>query len=257
LDEYSTDRTEFPSPSTTGERPIDKTALSYWFPKIEAAGLPVPRTAILRMPVAAQESIWAGFDGKDGTPEQYVALRTFFDGVVNTASGLGYPCFLRTDHTSGKHRWRDTCFLRSGDDVPSHVFSLAEFSECSDIIGLPWDTWAVREYLPIIPFGNCPRYGDMPICREFRFFVDGGNVRCCHPYWPREALTEGGAHRLDYAALCEQPAGYHLHVLASAAGRAVGGAWSVDLLETQRGWYITDMAEAEKSFHWEGCCPHG
>jgi len=43
-----------------------KTALSYWFPKIEAAGIPVPRTKILRMPREAREAIWAAFDGKGG-----------------------------------------------------------------------------------------------------------------------------------------------------------------------------------------------
>ncbi len=42
----------------------DRTALSYWFPLIEAAGIPVPRTRIVRMPKEAQEAIWSAFDGK-------------------------------------------------------------------------------------------------------------------------------------------------------------------------------------------------
>jgi hypothetical protein len=42
--------------------------------------------------------------------------------------------------------------------------------------------------------------------------------------------------------------------LANAAGRAVGGVWSIDLLETRRGWMVTDMAEAHKSWHeWPEC----
>lgn len=28
---------------------------------------------------------------------------------------------------------------------------------------------------------------------------------------------------------------------------------SVDILDTEKGWFVTDMAEADKSFHWEGC----
>jgi hypothetical protein len=43
----------------------DRTALSYWFPKIQAAGIPVPRTTIVRMPKEAQEAIWAAFDGRN------------------------------------------------------------------------------------------------------------------------------------------------------------------------------------------------
>ncbi len=31
------------------------------------------------------------------------------------------------------------------------------------------------------------------------------------------------------------------------------GAWSVDLLPTERGWFITDMAIMERSFHWPDC----
>jgi hypothetical protein len=27
----------------------------------------------------------------------------------------------------------------------------------------------------------------------------------------------------------------------------------VDILETKRGWFVTDMAEAGKSWHWPGC----
>jgi hypothetical protein len=43
------------------------------------------------------------------------------------------------------------------------------------------------------------------------------------------------------------------NTFAKAAGCAVGGAWSVDILETKRGWFVTDMAEASKSFHWPEC----
>jgi hypothetical protein len=232
---------------------IDKTALSYWFPKLQSAGLPVPVTTLLAMPVAAQESIWAAFDGKDVNVE---AVKEFFGQLGVAAAKIGFPCFLRTDHTSGKHSWNRTCFLTSVDDIPQHVFDLAEYSEIVDLIGLPWDTWVVREFLPTIPLGTCKRYGGMPICREFRFFVDGGSVRCWHPYWPPEAMQQGEASEgLDYEALCRMDNEVELSTIAAAAGKAVGGSWSVDILETKRGWMVTDMAEANKSYHWKGC-PH-
>jgi hypothetical protein len=43
-----------------------KTALSHWFPKIEAAGIPVPKTTIITMPKAAQSGPGPG--AKDGRP---------------------------------------------------------------------------------------------------------------------------------------------------------------------------------------------
>lgn len=234
------------------ERPIDKTALSYWFPLIKAAGIPVPITTLIEMPVPAQESIWAAFDGQDKNGE---ALLNFCDELKAAASAIGFPCFLRTDHTSGKHEWDRTCFVRSADDIPQHVFNIAEFSECADMLGLPWSVWAVREFLPTIPLGVCPSYGNMPVCREFRFFVDDGATRCIHPYWPRDSLDQGGADMsaLGYDQLCRNPFPRDLQELAEAAGKAVGGSWSIDILETQRGWYVTDLAEARKSFHWPEC----
>jgi hypothetical protein len=42
---------------------IDKTALSYWFPKLVEAGIPVPKTKIVKMPDKAQKVIWKLFDG--------------------------------------------------------------------------------------------------------------------------------------------------------------------------------------------------
>jgi hypothetical protein len=50
------------------------------------------------------------------------------------------------------------------------VFNLAEHSECADILGVPWNTWAVREFLPTMPLEVCPNLCHMPVCREFRFF---------------------------------------------------------------------------------------
>lgn len=231
----------------------DQTALSYWFPKLAAAGLPVPRTELVPMPVLAQQCVWASFDGNDGTSEEQNAYANFIEAIKMATTNFGFPCFLRTDHTSAKHSWEDTCFLRSAADVENHVARIIEFSEMCDLMGLPYGAWAVRELLPTRQHGICQNYGNMPVCNEHRFFIVDGNAKCCHPYWPRRALDEGGwtGSDIDYDRLCEYP--ISLTALAEAAGRAVGGAWSIDIIDTDRGWFITDMAEAHKSFHWEGC----
>jgi len=237
---------------------IDKTCLSYWFPKIEAAGLPVPETKIVNMSGEAFEDVFNIFDGKAITGKS----KPFFDDIRAAAEAIGYPCFLRTGQTSGKHGWDRTCFLQSPEQVLEHVFNIVEYSEMAGIIGLPCDIWAVRKFLSTSPLATCPMYGNMPICREFRIFVDGSIIRCWHPYWPLEALRRGGIDDYDEAysifdQLCKEvvllPDKNRLFYIASRAGLAVGGSWSVDILETEEGWYLTDMAEADKSFHWEGC----
>lgn len=233
-----------------------KTDLSYWFPIIEAAGIPVPKTKIIPITEAAQKMIWALFDGA-GTDTW---TDPFFEQLKEAANDMGYPCFLRTNNTSGKHEWKRTCFLPNEAAIPAHVAAIAEFSECADMFGLPWDTWAVREMLPTIPYGICPRYGNMPVCKEFRFFVKDGKYQCWHPYWPHDSLEQGGWNGPDkaYDELCflngtDQET---LIALAESTGAVLGDAWSIDILETERGWFVTDLAEAHKSFHWEGC-PNG
>lgn len=240
--------TEFPLPA---QERIDRTCLSYWFPKLQSAGLPVPRTELVEMPAEAFRDVFRVFDGES---MQGDAL-PFFSAIKEAADGMGYPCFLRTGQTSGKHSWQDTCFLPSAEVIPQHVVNIVEFSECVHLVGLPCDVWAVREFLPTKPLGVCPRYGNMPLCREFRFFVADGEVQCWHPYWPLKALERGGADASLYEPLSSFSRDEYLAMfeLVVKVTKVIKGAWSVDVLETERGWYVTDMAEAHKSYHEEGC----
>ena len=100
--------------------------------------------------------------------------------------------------------------------------------------------------------------GRMPIVREFRAFVYDGEPMCLHPYWPAASLggrTEDTEwkEKLECLNRYTDDEEQTLRDLAAQAGRVVDGDWSVDLLETKRGWYITDMAQAEHSYHWEQC----
>lgn len=235
------------------ERALDKTSMSYWFPLIKAAGLPVPKTKFIEMTDTCRRMIWDIFDGKDSGDG---IMEPFFSDISAAASEVGYPCFLRTDHTSNKHSWKKACYLKSEIDIPAHVCVIAEFSEC---VWLPWDTWAVREMLPTIPYGICPHYDDFPVCKEFRVFVKDGKYQCHHPYWPLESLQQGGwnGDSYDYERLCRMPNETDILALAERTGEILGDAWSIDILETERGWMVTDIAEAHKSYHWEGCETYG
>lgn len=239
---------------------INPNALSYWFPKIEVAGLPVPKTIIVEMD---EPTWWGMLNAMDGQPAPEGADPLAFHAKIAAAADqVGWPAFLRSDHTSHKHRWRDTCYLARREDVAQHVYEIAEFSEIASLgVDLSWRRWAVREMLPTIPHGICRAYGNMPICREFRFFVTDGKMDCYHPYWPEAALSDGDPMWFDgtsplideFNAIRSVHVFDELHDLATRAGAAVGGSWSVDILETRNGWMVTDMAVAEDSFHWPGC----
>lgn len=228
------------------------TNLSHWFPLIEAAGLPVPKTKIIQADEKVTADLWEAFDGKPG---ELPAFSAFIEKMRVESEAFEAPFFLRTGFFSGKHRFEECCLVTDRSKLGQHIYNIAEFSEICGMFGeLPFDTWVLREYLPVTPVGYCPEYGNMPVVKEFRVFVNGDQPICIHPYWPLKALQQGGATGIDFEALCntfgQTP---ELLQLACAAGKTVGGKWSVDILQTKRGWYITDMAEAQKSFHWEGC----
>jgi len=231
---------------------MDLNALSYWFPLLESAGLPVPKTIIV--PMCADASLSASYlIGGDKIEDPHPELDIFFQKMKTAADQIGYPAFLRTDHTSGKHEFSQTCHVTSAETLNRNIFRLVEFSELCSVFGLPHNNWALRELLPVKTFGTCPNYSDMPVAREFRMFVNDGRVECYHPYWPLKALQDGGHSGDGYQDLCKPDNEEDLLDLARRAGRAVPGHWSIDILDTQRGLYIIDMAVACESYHWEGC----
>lgn len=237
----------------------DPTCLSWWFPKLVAAGLPVPKTRIERFDdYETARDLEQVLDGEPAGP----AGRAFIDRLRAAVQEIGCPCFIRTGQTSGKHSWIRTCYLADAALLDHHLYSLIEFSECADFFGLLWNVWVVRELLPTSPVATLPRYSDMPLCREFRCFVDGATLLCHHPYWPRGSIIEGFRDLppcideivQQVTELTDQER-EQVTRLASRAGAVLGGRWSVDILDTRDGWYVTDMAEMQKSWHWPEC-PH-
>lgn len=223
------------------------TCMSHWWPKIQGLGLDLPKTVLVKTDV----DLVLLLDGQ---------LPAGFDDLVvelqQAAETVGpYPVFLRTGLGSGKHDWSDTCFVPSADQMGQHVFGLTEWSHCVDFFGLATDVWAVREMLPTRPLFTA--FGGMPIVREARFFVEGDKVLGWHPYWPAADTVSYGTgtdpgferhvdtlHQFTPAEIDE------LSHLTRMVGKAVPGAWSVDWLDVQGSWYLTDMAEAKKSFVW-------
>jgi hypothetical protein len=68
---------------------IDKTCLTYWLPRLTAAGLPTPRTTLIRMLREALEDLYRLFDGE----APMGIAEPFFAQVREAAAALGYPVF--------------------------------------------------------------------------------------------------------------------------------------------------------------------
>lgn len=260
----------------------DRNCLSTWFPKLVQANLPVPRTEI----IDAGED-WHKMLGIMDDPVRHKAVFDAADSMINDLSAkikaaveknqLKYPIFLRTGQGSGKHNWKNCCFVQDASNIPMHITALIEWSEMVDFMGLPWRYWCVREMLPVTHIATLPRYGDMPLVVEHRAFISDGKVVCLHPYWPEGSILEGlqcdhsrintVEEESDSCKACADTAAslfaqtrnpqdeknaLKLAELAAIAF-ADDGSWSVDILKTESGLFITDMASAEASFHYEGC----
>lgn len=239
------------------EKPMNRNCLSYWFRKLKQAGVPVPSTRI----VQTYLDLTPLLDGRtpDGGYDDFLeAIRV----AARSISESG-PWFLRTGQGSGKHDWRHNCFVKDLANIGQHVHSLVEWSHMVDFLGLAHDVWCVREMLPTYPVVALPRYGDFPLVREVRAFVEAGSVVCLHPYWPDKAIRDGCGRDWPAAKVEAVVSGAKLSksealpalLLAEKVAPvfAGDGAWSVDLLETRSGWFVTDMAEAGRSFHWPDC----
>lgn len=247
-----------------------KCCLSYWFPRLQATGVRVPRTQYLCTELAPCQS-----EEGDGyvVPAELV-------GAVAELARLVRPeadarVFLRTGMTSGKHCWKRTCLLENTltSTVRAHIGALAEYSEMADILGLPTNVWVVREFIPL-ESAFCTRAG-MPVNRERRYFIDAGKVVCHHPYWPLEAVRQQtckrdpdtwellplSAEQLAAMAVLNAESAEEVALLTRLSERAAAafvgdGPWSLDWARGQDGeWYAIDMAEAHRSYH-AAECPH-
>jgi hypothetical protein len=221
-----------------------QTSMAYWFPRV--ADLHVPETVFIALPITKT------LDWMDkGIPPEFVER-------VRRLIPFEYPVFIRTDYASGKHSWKETCFVRSEDHLGRNIYALLEANELADIMGLPYRWLVVREYVPMQTVFEA-FHGDMPINHEHRYFVRDGGVECRHPYWPMEAFEAAfeqpkaadWKERLKGISDCPHP---EVKEIAGEVALRFKDWWSVDFsLGNDGKWYLIDMARGEISYHWPGC----
>lgn len=232
----------------------DRASAFWWYPRVKDLDIPQPRTILVE----------AGFD----------SLETFADHTVESdipeaayeaAREIGYPLFVRTDLASAKHGWKRSCLVERESDLAAHMGVVAYFNFMMD--HLPRG-WMFRELLDLEHDFEVFNY--MPCATEWRVFVNGGIVECSHPYWeagtirkwyddqrecgnglPQAVLPDGweGVLAGKYRSVPSE-----VVAAAGTVGRALGGAWSVDMAKHVDGtWYLTDMAPAAESYHSPRC----
>jgi len=242
------------------DHPDNPTRLTWWFPRLPSS-IPTPRTLIIDG-IDSYQVMSSVYDGNAASMLEVVAAA---EKIRQAALEVGLPAFLRTDITSAKHGWENTCFLATAD-VNTIVGHMAEIVEYAEMGNAPLSyAFVVREMLQSIPIcdeSGAPVvafHGRMPITEERRIFVRDGSVVCSHPYWPAEAIrghtkSESWEADLETSNELDWWDESELRRMSEEVSRALPGAWSVDWLCTRdRGWVLIDMAQAHTSYHWEGC----
>jgi len=229
-----------------------QTSMNYWWPVVSELGIAVPKTIILPLT-----------KGEISRMSNEYLPKSVVKRVTQAADRIGYPVFVRTDQASGKHSWKDSCFVQSADVMASHIYEVLEFNLNADILGLPFTSMVVRKYIPLeAPFTAF--WGDMPVARERRYFVRDGVVECHHEYWVEGAIRQGmedkdtpesewlpmlqEINRQDMFEVLE------LSAYTACVGRSLTGYWSVDFAKSVLGqWLLIDMGRGEISYHKDGC----
>jgi hypothetical protein len=225
-----------------------------WLPKIEAAGLPTPRTITIPYSHTAVMPI---FDGEESAEMDRLVI-----AVKEAASAIGLPVFIRTDLGSAKHSGPTAYCIDSLERAAHPICRTIEDNEMKFWLEREGPkAILVRQFLTLeAPF---TAFHGLPISREWRLFSDGERIICRHPYWPAEALAEHHGLPVGWRAMLkrlhrlplEMPEVERLAVLAAKVQD--GGSWSVDLAKDTAGkWWLTDMATMADSYHWPGC-PNG
>lgn len=229
-----------------------ESSLCNWYPKIFGK-IPTPRTRIMKLTADEIDQLRATMDGVDVPEPLKIAIRA-------ETIGLPYPIFLRTDQASGKHDWKDTCFVPDQSKLFMHIANLVSWHECAGFFGLHFEALIFREYLPLQ--SQFTAFNGMPVAPEWRFYVNNGVVTCEHFYWPENSIwnpsIENWKDVLHRMTLLSKEDADLLRVYTEIFGRENPGFWSVDFALTwDKDWVMIDAALGEISWHPESCqyCP--
>lgn len=213
---------------------MNKNSLLYWWPKIKDLDIPVPKTAITSLEV---------------------------DAVRQAAFELGYPVFIRTDLCSGKHDWKNSCYVDRESKIEANLEKVIESNLRWRMLGIEPRAVCVREFL-CLETAFLAFIGDMPVNKERRYFIENGKVICSHPYWPRTVFNNHPARMvadLDWETKLEAANLWDateviLQEYAVKVSKVIDGFWSIDFAKSVDGiWYLLDMALGENSYHWPDC----
>lgn len=223
-----------------------------WWPRLEPLDVKTPETVAVEIEEHEIE------DASEAEGGFTVSLPEPEDAIDAIHEVGGPPAFFRTDHASAKHEMAEASHVPSDDPkvVSEHAWNVIGRNEIAGMMGLPYETFYVREWLDL-----CHQYEAFlgtPIAAEIRGFLLDGDVYDVGFYWSEDAIHSAEAD--DWREVHEQTRERAMEdqslvedLLYVVAQEFDAGYWSCDFALTDGGdWYCIDMARGEVSWHPDG-----
>jgi len=230
-----------------------------WYPLIEKV-VSTPKTVMI--PLQEIEDLDTFISPAYDNEVKNTEMKRLVDKAEKASQSLGgYPIFLRSDQTSNKHDWNNTCYVTNNQSLAAAIARIFEFSLMVDI---GFKAVILREFLTLPHEFHA--FNGMPVSKEFRFFIKNGEVQCRHPYWfpscMRRVDDNNWLPKLRKLQELDPTTQNLLDEISMKVSKAVeslqtpNNYWSIDFCYAEKiGWLVTDMAIGEDSYHY-GTCPN-
>ena len=226
-----------------------ESSLLVWYPKIKELPIPQIKTVIVK---TGHKVLYDWVSNNKPIPDSL--WKELDDGIKQIGK---FPVFMRTDQASMKHDWNETCYLKSIDGLKHHLSMLIEGHLMENMAGeLGYEAIVFREFLELESYFTADYYGDFPVNKEVRCFIDKGKLVSMHNYWFEDAVKQGHPHdprwrdklkKLNALSIIDKETIRHYLTLVCDI---FNENWSVDFAKGKNGtWYLIDCARGEVSYH--------
>jgi len=224
-----------------------QSSMSLWYPEVSKLLIPQIETHIVKVGNDIL-SDWVRNDKQ--LSDKYWKL---FEDAINKIDE--FPIFLRTDQSSMKHSWKDTCYLKSRDNLKHNLSMLLEEHEMQNMVGeLTYDDIVFRKFIPLETSFTC-FHSNFPVNKEVRCFIKNGKILDLRHYWVKGAIESGTPDddnweiKLMRLKELTHPDINEIIKQLEKVCKVFNEYWSVDFAKSKDGiWYLIDMARGEVSY---------
>lgn len=257
----------------------DLNNFSFWYPKVEAAGLfKTPKTRIIQLPPDIAELVLDYYEpaSRQPSPDYREKTKAYFDKLQDeVVKEFGYRVFLKNAKFSNKFDFNNSCccLLDRENALLSSLVNINYAGMCFDALG--FTEIIIRELLETNPDRIPTIYNGMPLRPEYRAFYDFDQKKLLYiqDYWDYEYVRKGLTTATDRIVFRhdhkKRRRVWERHLKAVEqecekldAVEGLSGIWSVDFLVHSRatsgckignnaGIYLIDMAIGCQSAYWD------